>query len=45
MIEPVPSLQSLRGFLKPIAGVDVADVPNDPEELPTATSTSASPAS
>ncbi len=36
VIEPVPSIQSLRGFLKPIEGVDVADIPNDPEDLPMA---------
>lgn len=29
--EPVPDIMSLRGLLKPIPGVDVSDVPNDPE--------------
>jgi AbrB family looped-hinge helix DNA binding protein len=29
--EPVPDIMSLRGFLQPIKGVDISDVPNDPE--------------
>jgi len=31
LLEPVPDIMSLRGFLKPIDGVDVSDVLNDPE--------------
>ena len=31
VLEPVPDIMALRGFLNPLAGVDVADVPNDPE--------------
>ena len=31
LLEPVPDIMSLRGLLKPIDGVDVSDVPNDPE--------------
>lgn len=31
VVEPEPDIRSARGFLKPIAGVDVTDIPNDPE--------------
>ena len=31
LMEPVPDIMSLRGLLKPIDGVNVSDVPNDPE--------------
>ena len=31
LIEPELDIRSARGFLKPIAGVDVSDIPNDPE--------------
>lgn len=31
VVEPEPDIHSARGFLKPIAGVDVSDIPNDPE--------------
>ena len=30
-VEPVIDIMSLRGILPPIEGVDVSDVPNDPE--------------
>ncbi len=30
-LEPELDIRSARGFLKPIAGVDVTDIPNDPE--------------
>ena len=31
VVEPELDIRDLRGFLKPIPGVDVTDVPNDPE--------------
>ncbi|MBK7000270.1 MAG: AbrB/MazE/SpoVT family DNA-binding domain-containing protein [Rhodoferax sp.] len=30
-LEPELDMRSARGFLEPIPGVDVTDVPNDPE--------------
>lgn len=32
LLEPELDIRSARGFLKPIPGVDVSDVPNDPED-------------
>lgn len=32
-IEPELDMRSAYGFLPPIPGVDVSDVPNDPEDL------------
>lgn len=31
LVEPELDIRSARGFLQPIAGVDVTDVPSDPE--------------
>lgn len=31
LLEPELDIRSARGFLKPIPGVEVSDVPNDPE--------------
>lgn len=31
LVEPELDIRSARGFLKPIAGVDVSDIPADPE--------------
>jgi AbrB family looped-hinge helix DNA binding protein len=31
LVEPELDIRSARGFLKPIAGVDVTDLPPDPE--------------
>lgn len=30
-LEPLPDIMSMKGFLPPIAGVDISDIPNDPE--------------